>query len=114
MLAAPRCSVCALAGNAKAPNTNTAALNVTINFFIGPSSWMAGLPEEKKPRESKVTPTLLHCLYGRFDVAIAGVVKHNIFELLKFRALPHPTAHREGDLFGKTGFHFSTPCSSIE
>jgi hypothetical protein len=29
MLAAPRCSFCALAGNAKAPNTKTAALNVS-------------------------------------------------------------------------------------
>jgi hypothetical protein len=34
MLAAPRCSFCALAGNAKAPNTKTAALNVSESFLI--------------------------------------------------------------------------------
>jgi hypothetical protein len=51
MLAAPRCSLCALAGNANAPNTNTAALNVSMNFFIRASSLMAGLPEEIKPGE---------------------------------------------------------------
>jgi hypothetical protein len=44
MLAAPRCSFCALAGNAKAPNTKTAALNVRR-----PSSLMAGLPEKRNP-----------------------------------------------------------------
>jgi hypothetical protein len=49
MLAAPRCSFWALAGNANAPVTKMAALNVSMNFFIRPSSLMAGLPEEIKP-----------------------------------------------------------------
>jgi hypothetical protein len=51
MLAAPRCSVCALAGSAKAPNTKTAALNVSESFLIRPSTWMAGMPEERKPSD---------------------------------------------------------------
>jgi hypothetical protein len=49
MLAAPRCSFCALAGNAKAPNTKTAALNVSESFLVRPSSLMAGLPEKRNP-----------------------------------------------------------------
>jgi hypothetical protein len=50
MLAAPRCSFCALAGNANAPNTKTAALNVSESFLIRPSTWMA-MPEERKPSD---------------------------------------------------------------
>jgi hypothetical protein len=48
MLAAPRISVCALAGRAKAPNTSNAALNVRLSFLIRPSSLkkIAGLAEE--------------------------------------------------------------------
>jgi hypothetical protein len=52
MLAAPRCSFCALAGNAKAPNTSNAALNVSVSFVMKPFSLMAEMPEEITQRGS--------------------------------------------------------------
>jgi hypothetical protein len=46
MLAAPRCSFWALAGNAMAPNTSAAVANAMLSFLMRPSSLIAGLPEE--------------------------------------------------------------------
>jgi hypothetical protein len=86
MLAAPRCSFCALAGSAKAPNTKTAALNVSENFLIKASTLMAGLPEKRNPAR-RVYATFVALSLRRLHPEIAGAVNARSSNCRKFSSI---------------------------
>ena len=86
MLAAPRCSFCALAGSAKAPNTSNAALNVSVSFVTKPSL-MAEMPEREITQRGSVYTRSVALSLRAVTRAIAPLLNHAIFKSLKLRVL---------------------------